>query len=149
MRVVDVQSIATLMKFWPFMLEGLKRLNESAFRAVDKDTLFRVCVDVVTGGSNGKLLISVENGNPMSYCIGFENTSRYSPIRTVLVYAIYSNGLKRGATGLVLGDFEKWAKSEGMVESHGNSQRVNGGAKKLWDTQFGYKTRSMLLVKQL
>ena len=152
-RMVDVRGIDQLIRFWPFLLEGLTSLNAiTSSSQVDKNTLFRVCVDVATlSEDDGMIAIVMDKSTnqPLSYTISFNNSHDYKKEKALLVYAIYSNRKSRTATRYGLNHVAEWAKSKGYDELHGNSPRITGAAVRLFENIFGFRKQALFLVRKL
>jgi hypothetical protein len=153
LKCVEVKSVDSLLKYWPFLQEGLRSLNKIATTVapVSKETLFQICVDVATNHDLGRLVIVLDASTqePVAYNIVIDNTNKYYKTPTLLVYAIYSNGKRPSASRFGLKHSEKWAKEQGYTEMHGYSQRITGAAVRLFETKFGYNKHSLFLTKKL
>lgn len=150
-RVIDIDTIEKLQKYWPFFRQGLKVLNQLMDSKVTETNMFRLLADIVTGQFEQQraVVICDCHSQPLFYIIVFDDTSRYKDIKSMVIFAAYSNKKSRGVTRFGVDLIEKWAKGLGYSELHAYSARFSGAGFRLFEELFGFKRRSVLFFKNL
>lgn len=150
-KTIELEGCDAVLKYWPFLLDGLKELNETVKdKQVSTDAFLRVHLDIAVGKLYGKLLLfTSKNDKPLGFISAYENTSNYSPERVLWVYAIYSNGKKEGVPKILFSKLEEWARSYGFTEMQTQSGRTSGVSIRWCRAQFGLSLSKMFFSKKL
>jgi hypothetical protein len=152
-RVVDVQGIDTLMRFWKFLEEGLESMNKiAANNQLSKDEFFQLCAELALAKDvKGKIFIVLDKNTsePLSYTVSVDNSNDRVRRKSLLILGIYSNRKSHGATRYGLNHHAKWAKDNGYHELHGYSSRITGAAVRLFENIFGFKKHSLFMVRKI
>jgi hypothetical protein len=134
------------------LLEGLHDLNQTVKKGseVSEDNFFRYHLDVACGKLFGRILrITSKNDKPLGFISAAECTSDYADLRSLHVYAIYSNGKSPTATRTLFYALEKWAREVGFGEIQAISGRTSGASIRWCRQKFGLELSKMFFIKRL
>lgn len=152
MTFVRVNQLEQFLELWPFLLEGLEPLNASCGgrREIAKETYFKILLQAALGRPDLSLLglMVDDTGKPLCYGVVLENTPMYAP-KTLLCYAVYSNGNNHLAVRKMLRQAEKWAKQHGYVEIQAASRRFSGAVTRLFERQWEFEKDCIVFRKRI
>lgn len=145
-------GLADVEANWDFFREGLASLNDPHGARGDLTELqfFQILLYAIAKHprQGGVGLLTSKNGKPLGYGIMLEDTEPFCK-RSAVVYAVYSNGKCATTTEELLENAERWARTEGFVELHACSRRINGAAIRLFEKKWKFKRICLVFRKEV
>lgn len=149
-EVQRLETVNEVMTAWPFLVEGLAKLNElfKQPKHISESEYLRVVLQVIDHGKpNGIVGIAYENGKPAAYGIIFNNSIDFKP-KSAVVYAAYTVS-KKEAILTLLRSAELWGKKYDYAELQAFSPRFTGASFNLFEKRYGFRRQLVLFTKGL
>jgi hypothetical protein len=151
--VPHILSTANLLQWMSFLYEAWLGLHnpQGGRGTMSWDEFLKVCLHIINLGPERGIVVvfTSKNDKPLGLMVVMDNTELFSPERTALIYAGYSNGKYEHAAVDGTSYVEDWARAHGYKELHAQTRRLNGSAKKLFERKLGFTESSWLFKKTL
>jgi len=150
LRVIVIDSLGTLLEQWPFMQDGLERMQSSfkAFGRVSPEALLKLVLRAVGEYPKGGVVFVVHSMNtPAFYGIVCDCSTDFTP-RTCCVYAMYSSGSPE-ATKAAMDFITDWARKQEFRTVQTWSPRINGSGFRFFEKSMGFKRCAVLFEKAI
>ena len=147
-----LKSLSEIQTHWDFFLEGLTNLNDPHGARGDLTPVqfFQMLLYAVEKHPHhgGVGLLTSKNGKPLGYGVVLDNTEPFCR-KSVVVYAVYSNGKCATTTVELLANAERWAREHGFAEMQACSRRINGAAIRLFEKKWKFRRICLVFHKEI
>ena len=151
-RVEHVVDVPGLIRWWAFFVAGWQDLCSPVKGRGDLtlDEFLSVLLRVVSIQPRDGLLavIASKNEKPLAFCVVMED-SETPRRRTALIYAGYSNEKDKAVILPTFEYVETWAKANGFVELHAQTNRFSGAAMRWFRKKLRFTPKAVLFSKAL
>lgn len=147
-----LQTLDELQQFMPFFLDGFETLRgrHKLNMEVDREGFVKTLIGVINSYPRNGIIVAVDSDdNPIAFGVAFDDTPRFSAVRVLLLWAIYSRAKSRRVAVELFNEAEDWAREQGYERLVAYSTRFSGAAFRFFEKDFGMRRSRVYYSKDL
>ena len=150
MITTRLTSVNSVLKYWEFILSGLRVIEEKNHEKFNDDAIFKTCSYLVKRPEVGYVAVVLDDEeNPVCFAILQDATPLYIKDRSFIALAVYHNSTHQGATQELMQHFENWARTQGISRYIVTTKRPSGAAIRCFERKYGFTRGAITFEKEL
>lgn len=145
-----LQLPSQVLEHWAFFSEGFAYLQAEAREHYDAVQMQKLLCHLSAQPAAFVGLVIRDDGTPICFGVGEENTPLFSQTRTATVRAVYHRPGLSNATLLLAGAFETWCREKGIKSYTVTTKRNTGAVIRCFrHRKFGFKRPFFVFEKDV
>jgi len=151
MHVHRVLEPIEAVSYWPFFREGLEVIAKKTGEIVDEDAYSKQLVNLTAMHEQAWVSFVIDNdGLPCAFGVAQDATPLFSTRKAFTVTSFYYRDGFQEAVEMLQQAFERWAKTQGVVQYSVTTRRDTGAAIRCFSSgRFGFRRTAITFEKQL
>ena len=137
MIIQRLTTVHGVLKYWKFIEQGLRVIEEKNHDAYDYDAMLKTCNFLVKRPDVGYVAVVLDDDEqPICFAILQEATPLFVKERSFLALAVYHNSQYQDATRRLMEHFENWARTQGIKSYVVSTKRQAGAAIRCFEKKY-------------